>query len=476
MRYMKWIGWPIFTLFVAFLISLFIYDKTMDIGTIEAESNQLSTAMTIGKTEFEDFPDLTIHFEHEITDEGASYYEWPSFTSEELNNKVVSWVKRQKEKGVENLSLQQKDINHHFYQFILLAKNNNIKEIFPFVIDKNEVKLLSLGELFSINDEFIHKLHALVMEATKGHMDEEFVQEKLASIEDLLWLIDEETLTVYLKDEMKSSELADYKVELPLPELLSFAKVEFIQRNSLLAGIVAEEAANKAEEERMRREAEERKRLEEERKHAQQQRPSGNVGKYVAFTFDDGPHEQVTPRVLDTLKKYGAKGTFFMLGTEVNKYPDIVKRIATEGHELGNHSHNHPDLTKLDYGSVERHFSDTRSTIEQITGINTSLFRPPYGAVNGNVLSAAGNTGSSIILWSVDSLDWDSRNAHSIYNEVMQNVKGGSIVLMHDLYSSTADALERILKTLKDQGFEFVTVSELLQMGGRTGTGPHRGV
>lgn len=462
MPYMKWIAWPIFILFISFLIGLFIYDKTMETGTIEAKNQKLSTAITYSQETLEDIPDLKIYSESEIDKDYSRSYEWPEFDfSKDLTKEVSHWLEERKSEGFSRITLQTEKVEQYFYQILLEAHKGEEKLILPFVLDIDEAKALTLGDLFVIDDKFKENFYSLIEEKSKGEPPAK--EHDFSAYNN--WLVDEEVLTVYLGDG------ADVEIKLALTEFLPFAKDRFVERNSMLAQIVAEE-----EERKLREEEERRRKEEEERRRQEQKRPAGQIGKYVAFTFDDGPHPQVTPRVLDILSKYGAKATFFMLGSEVNKYPNIVKRIASEGHELGNHSHNHPDLTKMDYASVEKQFSGTRSLIEQVTGINTSLFRPPYGAINSNVISAAGNTGSSLILWSVDSLDWQSRNANAVYNQVMATVQSGSIVLMHDLYPTTADALERVLKTLKDQGFKFVTVSELLQMGGKSGAGPHRGV
>lgn len=180
--------------------------------------------------------------------------------------------------------------------------------------------------------------------------------------------------------------------------------------------------------------------------------------KQVALTFDDGPDPEVTTAILATLKKYDAKATFFMLGSRVEYYPEIAKNVEKAGHELGNHTWNHPDLTKASAKKVNSEIANTSSIIKDVTGKNATVFRPPYGAANDLV---RGQTDLPSILWDVDTLDWKHRNANELLRIVKSRTQDGSIVLMHDIHQSTADGLDSVLAYLKNEGFTFVTVSEL---------------
>ncbi|MCG7335463.1 polysaccharide deacetylase family protein [Sporosarcina sp. ACRSM] len=182
------------------------------------------------------------------------------------------------------------------------------------------------------------------------------------------------------------------------------------------------------------------------------------VVKKVALTFDDGPDPKVTMQILDTLKKYDAKATFFMLGSRVEYYPEIAKHVADAGHELGNHTWTHPDLTKAGLDKIDKEIERTSSIIEEVTGIKSTSFRPPYGAVNSTVRS---QTDLPVVLWDVDTLDWKHRNAEQLLVNVQNSVKDGSIILMHDIHQATADGLDAVLTYLQSEGFTFVTVSEL---------------
>lgn len=182
--------------------------------------------------------------------------------------------------------------------------------------------------------------------------------------------------------------------------------------------------------------------------------------KRVALTFDDGPDEKVTPQILATLKKYEAKATFFMVGKNALKNPGIVKQIYEEGHEIGNHTWNHPKLTNLPKSTIKQEADSTSNAIYKAIGQNPTVFRPPYGATNEQVRSVLS---MPTILWSVDTLDWKHRNAAKILSNVKASTKDGSIILMHDIHQSTANGLENVLLYLQQQGYEFVIVSEILQ-------------
>lgn len=179
----------------------------------------------------------------------------------------------------------------------------------------------------------------------------------------------------------------------------------------------------------------------------------------IALTFDDGPHPKVTPRILDLLKQYNARATFFVLGNRVDSYADVLQREYTEGHEIGNHSYNHPSLTKLNAQDVAYQVKETDERIAHLLPSAPVLLRPPYGAVNDAVKASVQKP---FVLWSIDTLDWKSRNRDAVVREVVGKVKDGDIVLMHDLYSTTADACAVILPALAEEGYQFVTVSQLL--------------
>ena len=177
----------------------------------------------------------------------------------------------------------------------------------------------------------------------------------------------------------------------------------------------------------------------------------------IALTFDDGPGPR-TSELLNQLKKYNAHATFFMLGKNVKLYPDAVKQMLKDGNELGNHSYDHQQLTKIDGAAVKKEVDDTNRNIKNICGSPATLLRPPYGAINDTVKS---NVGMPMILWNVDTLDRKTRNTQSTIDSVMKNLKDGDIVLMHDIHSQTIDAALELIPKLEEEGYQLVTVSEM---------------
>jgi len=185
----------------------------------------------------------------------------------------------------------------------------------------------------------------------------------------------------------------------------------------------------------------------------------------VAMTFDDGPHPKLTPKLLDLLKERGIKATFFVIGKCVAEFPDIAKRIVDEGHEIANHSWSHPQLTKLSQSAFAAEIAQTNEAIEKATGVRAVTMRPPYGAINTTLTKRLNEEyGLSVILWSVDPLDWKIRKSDHVSSHIIKNAAPGSIILAHDIHPSTVDAMPTALDALQAKGYKFVTVSELIAM------------
>lgn len=178
----------------------------------------------------------------------------------------------------------------------------------------------------------------------------------------------------------------------------------------------------------------------------------------IAFTFDDGPYYSVDKRILDTLQAYGGRATFFIVGSRVNDYKDTLKRIRDSGSEIGNHTFNHKNLEKISPEEVASQIEMTNDAVEAVTGFRPKLVRVPYGAFQGQV---PGLVSYPMIQWNIDTQDWSSKDKDAIAAALLSQAKDGSIVLMHDLYSATADAFEMVIPLLAAQGYQFVTVSEM---------------
>lgn len=181
--------------------------------------------------------------------------------------------------------------------------------------------------------------------------------------------------------------------------------------------------------------------------------------KKVALTFDDGPHPVYTPEMLDVLKEKNVKATFFLLGEQVEQYPDIVKRMSEEGHLIGNHSYKHEQLSKLSSVQACTQVNRTNELIYSITGKYPEYLRPPFGDWKDRLDC---EVNMIEVLWDVDTLDWSSQNKDKVVNKVMKNVEEGDIILMHDSYESTVEATAEIIDRLQKDGYEFVTVDELI--------------
>ena len=184
--------------------------------------------------------------------------------------------------------------------------------------------------------------------------------------------------------------------------------------------------------------------------------------KMVALTYDDGP-SIYTPRILKTLKENNSVATFFVVGNRVPMYSDTVKKAYDMGCEIGNHTYEHKSLPNLSETEVKRQISKTNKEVKKAIGEKPVIMRPTGGATNTNIKKWVGMPS---IIWSVDTLDWKTRNADSTRRAVLNRVKDGDIVLMHDLYSATATAAETIIPELVRRGYQLVTVSELAECRG----------
>ena len=181
--------------------------------------------------------------------------------------------------------------------------------------------------------------------------------------------------------------------------------------------------------------------------------------KVVALTFDDGPDGKTTPQALDILAKYKIKATFFVQGKNIAGNEAILKRMQAEGHEVGNHSWNHPVLTQLSLEDAKKQITDTEAAITNVLGKSSKLMRPPYGAISDDIRNSLD---LSFILWDVDSLDWKSKNEAAIFTEIQHQTSDGSIILLHDIHQPSVNSLPKVIEYLQEQGYSFVTVSELL--------------
>lgn len=189
-----------------------------------------------------------------------------------------------------------------------------------------------------------------------------------------------------------------------------------------------------------------------------------NGEKKVALTFDAAWGAEDTDEILEILKRYDVKATFFVVGDWVRKYPDVVKKIADAGHDIANHSNKHPHMNSMGMEEIKKDILAAGEEIEKVTGKPCNLFRAPYGEYNNTVIKAAKACNYYAVQWDVDSLDWKEYGLAPLIDKVVnhKNLRPGSIILMHNGTKYTAKALESIIKGVKDKGYTFVPISKLI--------------
>lgn len=414
----------------------------------------------------------------------------PTTKSDKINQSIGEWLEQQEETFFDsmqefegilneefrahlNIQVETEKVSENLYNLIFKAyiysggaNGENINKSFTFELENDEI--LQLENVIHMNHENLPKELRRIIE-DQLHSDEdlsiylnkELLKEALSNPDSLEWSINQEVLTFYFDEyEIAAGAAGPIQIDIPMKNITPFINDEMAQKLEVTKENV-EQNENK-----IREEDEEPIDLEKE---------LDPEGKYVALTFDDGPNEKVTPIILEILNDFDAVATFFMLGSQVDYYPKLVKQVAENGHEIGNHTESHKDLTTLSPSEVRQELSISRDKLTEITGQAPNLIRPPYGAYDKNLVQIAHENQESIILWSVDSLDWQSRHPVTINETILESTIPGSIVLMHDIHQSTADALPILLSTLQKEGFEFITISQLLDLQNEQGVGPHYG-
>ncbi|WP_417901881.1 peptidoglycan-N-acetylglucosamine deacetylase [Bacillus toyonensis] len=194
---------------------------------------------------------------------------------------------------------------------------------------------------------------------------------------------------------------------------------------------------------------------------------NGKERKVAYLTFDDGPDLVFTPKILDKLKQHNVKATFFLLGENAEKFPNVVKRIANEGHVIGNHTYSHPNLAKVNEAEYHNQIIKTEEILNRLAGYAPKFIRPPYGEILENQLKWATEQNFMIVQWSVDTVDWKGVSADTITNNVLGNSFPGSVILQHSTpgghLQGSVDALDKIIPQLKTKGARFVTLPSMFQ-------------
>src|SRR5690625_1679133 len=480
--------------------------------TVKVNSEQIESGVYLQteSKEAETFTSFVTYPYTKIEDIDVPIYEWVQNQEQKFYNEMETVESMLGESLHSHFSMDTnvEKVNDNIYQLKLTSEqlveeDNSYEELHTFIIDLENEKIISLNDMFHTDKFGEEGLYYLIQKQLKEeNLDKAIDKENLnnnINNENYYWLFNHENLTIYFNPGGigENEEI----IHLSIPLISIYKQINKYYESIIISEELKDEIAKvekeeekrfeeerkKEEEEQKRLEEEERKKQEEEEQNDEQkgqsdtsqnnEEPTANMGakKYVALTFDDVTHEVVTQRVLKTLREYNAKATFFMLGQNAANFPDIVKQVANEGHEIANHSISHANLNAVGADRIRQEMVDSLNQIENAGGVKPKLFRPPYGNYNDTVLNIAKETNQKVIMWSVDTRDWESRNANSVYEMVKAYTRPGSIVLMHDIHPTTADALPQIMEYLSSQGYEFVTVSQLLPYISGSGIGPYNG-
>lgn len=383
--------------------------------------------------------------------------EYPQVEDEKFNEKILHFVNTEKEQFLslaennENVtknklntftsSLSTYEFNDRFYSFLFHARTElgtgePFEKVSTFIYDSETAQLISFQQLLDDNIRYLETLH-------------QYVYDQLTSNNDLKkTLVDETTLLKviaplwdnYATFTIQNDELVIYFQ----PGAVADSKQGIVTvrgKMSYLQSILAEPFQTELTE------------TTETLPIVQDNR------KRVALTFDDGPHPKVTEQILAILDEFDAKATFFMIGNKIDQYPDITQDVKNRGHEIGNHTWTHPVLTKLPIEEVKDEFNKTENMIVDTIGEHSTVFRPPFGATNDEIKALFP---MSSVNWSLDTLDWKHRNPQQTLQIVKANMHNNAVVLMHDIHQPTADGLRAVMQFLQDEGYEFLTVSEVL--------------
>lgn len=409
---------------------------------------------------------------------------YPKFEKESLNEEIKKYVSK-KEQGFHNeLSQYKKDAlkqrpaqmyltfniypaMDQLYSIVFTEESyiggaNSRQSNTVFLVDLKNEQFIKQTEIINNTKENREKLYNLLFKAFKqseeysSFLIEEDLKgwiEKKDNKLSNMYLTNQAIVFEFDKYEVTAGAAGMPKITLPFEQVSEIVSAEWLDRLNLQDTTNNNESAE-SNENITEEEGDQEKATEEDLT-----KDPSSTEKRVALTFDDGPHPQNTLTILDLLDQHDAKATFFMLGSRVDFYPNIAKKVAEDGHEIGNHTWDHKDLTTLSPEKIIQEIQDTNEIILEATGYNATVLRPPYGATNKEVENSVD---IASVLWTIDTLDWQSHEPEAVLEIVKENVKDGSIILMHDIHESTIKAVELVLNYLEENGYKCVTVSEIL--------------
>lgn len=320
--------------------------------------------------------------------------------------------------------------NKQFFSITLFTSINDTSEIKTFNYNYIEDKFFSLKDLNNTKNIY-SKANTILFHRFGNILEIEKIKENLNTE---LFSIDENNLYLYYQKNSISSNYQDIIIiDIPLKDIN--LKFNNLQKTSL------EVSERKVNTEKVNKIID-------------------TNSKVIALTFDDGP-SYYTKDIIHILKENDAVATFFILGNKVKLYEDTLKLSIEYGNEIGNHTYNHKWLTKLNDEEIKKQIQDTQDIIEETLGITPTLFRPSYGSINKRVRN---DIDLDIVLWNIDTMDWKYKSVDKIVDRAVRNASDGKIILMHETYSRTRDALSKIISILKEKEFTFVTISELKEI------------
>lgn len=440
---------------VVFIISVYILlislpKKTIsseDIHSVKVQSELLESG-------------IQIESENKEADSFTTVIEYPRTQIDEIDSVFEQWINKEEKtfydqleqtpyffipKQIAHLTIKSEieKMNKHILNFKLTSSqyikdNNRTRNIKTFVIDIKNKKVINIQDVLNLNEENKQSLKEYIIQSnTTKSLTDQLIDNKLENLEHIDWIITKDELILYFYEtNNENSRISIYTSRLKTKTIRNILTKEY--KNLLFP----------------------------EPKKPKPKKPKPKKvksnRKLIALTFDDGPDPNITPQILKTLKKNNIKATFFILANNAKHYPNIAKDIVKNGHEIANHSKSHANLNAIKNSRFKTEIIQSQKEIEAITGVKTTLFRPPYGEYNQAVLDIAKKSEQEVILWSVDTYDWRTLDQKKILNEVKRQTNEHSIILAHDVDQSTADSLKGIINYLHQSGFEFVTVSELL--------------
>ena len=343
-----------------------------------------------------------------------------------------------------HFSKQTVTISFNKYQQIA-GKKQSEYNIFTYDIPSQEI--LSLDDIFYSDTEYLSVLSDIAFEELSDKKDKNLSEELIQKMTDSKtanfdsFSVLKNTLVFYMKPKKDGDSST----------IQTIAIKKDLFKDSLLDTYLSKELNQDRVKER-------------QPKHIVAKLPPKNdwidpSQKVIALTFDDGPHPKNTTAILKSLKKHQAHATFFVLGSRVEHYPDVLQKMLAQGNEIGNHSWDHPQLTRLSKEKIKSQINKTQLAVQKASGYEPTLIRPPYGAINDEVRKHIGDM--EVALWEIDPEDWKLLNKKKVVRKVMNKAEDGKIILMHDIYKTSAEAADEIIKKLDQQGYQLVTVSEL---------------